>query len=165
MTVTLEQIKLRYEVWLVVLNLTKQKLTKAGFLASIFQDFSIFMVGTNQGFSGCSRQKSLDRPKQISKEISKESCQTVGQCIAQYFQSFKASYDDLYSAYMDQGYAFDGKVGHQSVLHLDLLVTRSNLLWIWTYRLLGQIYIVFKILMHESQGIQVIFRHQGIKVL
>ena len=29
------------------------------------------MVGTyNQGFSGGSRQKSLDRPKQISKEIS-----------------------------------------------------------------------------------------------
>jgi hypothetical protein len=32
------------------------------------------MVGTNQGFSGCSRQKSLDRTKQTSKEISKVSC-------------------------------------------------------------------------------------------
>jgi hypothetical protein len=32
------------------------------------------MVGTNQDFSGCSRQKSLDRTKQISKEIFIESC-------------------------------------------------------------------------------------------
>ena len=51
---------------------------------------------------------------------------------------------------MYSGYVFDGKVGHYSVLHLDLLVARSNLLWIWTYLLLGQIYIVLKILMHES---------------
>ena len=32
------------------------------------------MVGTNQGFSGCSNQKSLDKTKQTSKEISKVSC-------------------------------------------------------------------------------------------
>ena len=29
------------------------------------------MIGTNQVFSGCSRQKSLYRPKQVSKETSK----------------------------------------------------------------------------------------------
>ena len=35
------------------------------------------MVGTNQCFASCSRQKFLDKPKGISKEISKVLCQTV----------------------------------------------------------------------------------------
>ena len=45
----------------------------------------------------------------------------------------------LKTGLMYTGYVFDGKVGHQIVLHLDLLVARSNLLMIWTYQLLGQI--------------------------
>ena len=39
------------------------------------------MIGTNQGFSGYSRQKYLDRTKQISKEISIVSCQTLDYCV------------------------------------------------------------------------------------
>ena len=42
----------------------------AGCLASISQVIFICMVGTNQGFSGYSRQKSFDSPKQISKKLS-----------------------------------------------------------------------------------------------
>ena len=54
----------------------------------------------------------------------------------------------LKTGLMYSGYVLDGKVGHQIVLHLDLLVARSNLLMIWTYGLLGHIYIV--ILMQKS---------------
>ena len=60
--------------------------TQAGCLAPISQDIFICMVGTNQGFSGCSKQKSLDRIKQISKDITIVSCQSCI-CILDKFDS------------------------------------------------------------------------------
>ena len=67
--------KISYVNWLPQTDLHK---ARAGCLASKSLDVFICAVGTNQVFSGCSRQKSLVRFQQISKEISKMLCQTIG---------------------------------------------------------------------------------------
>ena len=49
---------------------TNQKYMDAAYILYISLGVFICMVRPNQGFSSCSRQKSLDRTKQISKKIS-----------------------------------------------------------------------------------------------